>query len=560
MPPVAGSANPAVLQGHVRRMLLDARAGALVNSFALQWLKVGKVAGVVPDVDAFPEFDENLRRAMLEETQVFLADQLARDRPVPELVTADYSFLNDRLARHYGVAGVYGSHFRRVAFADGVRGGLLGQASVLTATSYPNRTSPVLRGRWLLDTVLGSPPPPPPPDVPTLEQASAGRVLNQREQLEAHRKNPACATCHVRMDPLGFSLEQFDALGQWRVATSAGPIDATATLPDGSRFDGARGLRAFLAGHRDDFVRTFTEKLLAYALGRGLEPADMPAVRGIVRAAAPGQYRWSSIVVGIVQSVPFRMASASAAARDATAGRRVAAVIRKGSSMIVLRKSIPRRTVLRGLGASLALPLLDGMIPALTARGQTAAAPVHRFGVVYVPNGMVMENYLPATEGAVVRADPDAAGAGAVPIADDGAERAQLRAVPRPPGRGTRQGLHALPHRHLAAHERNLARRRHLDGSDPRQRAREGDATGVARAGDRKQRHRRRLRRRLRLRLHQHDLVAQRQHAAADAAQPARGVRAAVRRRRQHRRAGPAGAAASAAQRARLGARRKSPA
>ena len=316
--------EPAVLQGHARRMLLDARAGALVNSFALQWLKVGKVAGVVPDVDAFPEFDENLRRAMLEETQVFLADQLARDRPVPELVTADYSFLNDRLARHYGVAGVYGSHFRRVAFADGVRGGLLGQASVLTATSYPNRTSPVLRGRWLLDTVLGSPPPPPPPDVPTLEQASAGRVLNQREQLEAHRKNPACATCHVRMDPLGFSLEQFDALGQWREATSAGPIDATATLPDGSRFDGARGLRAFLAGHRDDFVRTFTEKLLAYALGRGLEPADMPAVRGIVRAAAPGQYRWSSIVVGIVQSVPFRMASAGAAGetRQQAAGLR----------------------------------------------------------------------------------------------------------------------------------------------------------------------------------------------------------------------------------------------
>ena len=186
--------DPAVLQGHVRRMLSDVRARALVDSFALQWLKVGKVAGVVPDVDAFPEFDENLRRAMLDETRAFLADQLARDRPVPELVTADYSFLNDRLARHYGVAGVYGSHFRRVAFTDGVRGGLLGQASVLTATSYPNRTSPVLRGRWLLDTVLGSPPPPPPPDVPTLEQATAGRVLNQREQMEAHRKNPACAT------------------------------------------------------------------------------------------------------------------------------------------------------------------------------------------------------------------------------------------------------------------------------------------------------------------------------------------------------------------------------
>jgi hypothetical protein len=305
--------EPGVLQRHVRRMLADTRARALVDSFALQWLKVGKVAGVVPDVDAFPEFDENLRRAMLDETRFFLADQLAGDRPVPDLVTASYSFLNERLARHYGVPGVYGSHFRRVSFDDGVRGGLLGQASVLTATSYPNRTSPVLRGRWLLETVLGSPPPPPPPDIPTLEQASPGRVLNQREQMEAHRKNPACATCHVRMDPLGFSLEQFDALGQWRVATGAGPIDATAALPDGSRFDGARGLRAFLAGHREDFVRTFTEKLLAYALGRGLEPSDMPAVRRIVREAGATGYRWSSIVDGIAASVPFRFAASERA-------------------------------------------------------------------------------------------------------------------------------------------------------------------------------------------------------------------------------------------------------
>jgi hypothetical protein len=309
--------EPGVLRGHVRRMLADPRSRALVDSFAVQWLKIGKVSGVVPDVDAFPEFDENLRRAMLDETRLFLTDQLANDRPVPELVTADYSFLNDRLARHYGVSGVYGSHFRRVGFAgtayDGVRGGLLGQASVLTATSYPNRTSPVLRGRWLLDTVLGSPPPPPPADVPTLEQASAGRVLNQREQMEAHRKNPACATCHVRMDPLGFSLEQFDALGQWRVATSAGPIDASASLPDGSRFDGARGLRAFLAGHREEFVRTFTEKLLAYALGRGLEPSDMAAVRRIVRDAEAGGQRWSSIVDGIAASVPFQFASSERA-------------------------------------------------------------------------------------------------------------------------------------------------------------------------------------------------------------------------------------------------------
>jgi hypothetical protein len=305
--------EPAVRRAHVRRMLADARSKALVDSFALQWLKVGKVAGVVPDVDAFPEFDENLRRAMLEETRAFVADQLAGDRPVPELVTANYTFLNERLARHYGVPGVYGSHFRRITFGEGVRGGLLGQAAVLTATSYPNRTSPVLRGRWLLETVLGSPPPPPPADVPSLEQASPGRVLNPREQMEAHRKNPACATCHVRMDPLGFSLEQFDALGRWRVATSAGPIDASAMLPDGSRFDGARGLRAYLAAHREEFVQTFTEKLMAYALGRALEPSDMPAVRRVVREASADGHRWSTIVDGIVDSTPFRFASSERA-------------------------------------------------------------------------------------------------------------------------------------------------------------------------------------------------------------------------------------------------------
>ena len=303
---------PGVLAGHVRRMLQDPRSRALVDSFGFQWLKIGKVAGVVPDVNAFPEFDENLRRAMLEETRLFLTDQIRLDRPVMELVTARHTFVNDRLARHYGLPDVYGSHFRRVTVPDGTRGGLLGQASVLTATSYPDRTSPVLRGRWLLDVVLGSPPPPPPPDVPSLEEASPrDRPATLREQMDAHRRNPACASCHVRMDPLGFSLEEFDAFGRWRGATAAGPIDARAVLPDGSRFDGAAGLRAFLASHRDDFARTLTEKLLAYALGRGLGAADMPAVRRIVRDAAAGGDRWSALVAGVVDSAPFRTAAAA---------------------------------------------------------------------------------------------------------------------------------------------------------------------------------------------------------------------------------------------------------
>jgi hypothetical protein len=304
--------EPAVLDRQIRRMLRDVRSQALVDNFAFQWLKIGKVAGVVPDVDAFPDFDENLRRAMLEETRQFIGDQLRGDRSVVDLVTADYTFLNERLAKHYGIAGVYGSHFRKVPFSDGTRGGVLGQASVLTATSYPNRTSPVLRGKWVLDALLGSPPPPPPPDVPTLEQsARKDRPTTQREQMEAHRRSPTCASCHVRMDPLGFSLEQYDALGKFRTSSEAGPIDATASLPDGSRFEGVAGLRAFLGGHREDFVRTFTEKLLAYGLGRGLEATDQPTVRQIVRAAAPGDYRWSAIVSGIAQSTPFSMATAA---------------------------------------------------------------------------------------------------------------------------------------------------------------------------------------------------------------------------------------------------------
>jgi hypothetical protein len=314
---------PGVLSGHVRRMLRDPRSRALVDSFALQWLKIGKVAGVVPDVDAFPDFDENLRRAMLEETRLFVADQLRTDRPLIELVTARHTFLNERLAKHYGLTGVYGSHFRRVTVPEGTRGGLLGQASVLTATSYPNRTSPVLRGRWLLDTVLGSPPPPPPPDVPSLEESTPrGRPTTLREQMDAHRRSPACATCHVRMDPLGFSLEHFDALGRWRTTTEGGPIDASAALPDGSQFDGAAGLRSFLSGHREDFVRTFTEKLMAYALGRGLEAADMPAVRRVVGEASASGGRWSSIISGVVESAPFRTAAAAARVETRVAGDR----------------------------------------------------------------------------------------------------------------------------------------------------------------------------------------------------------------------------------------------
>ena len=296
-----------MVEQQVRRMLADPRADALVDNFAAQWLNLGKIAGVKPDEYVHPEFDENLRAAMLEETRRFLSSQIREDRSVVDLLSADYTFVNDRMARHYGIPDVFGNQFRRVTFKDGVRGGLLGQASVLTVTSYPNRTSPVVRGRWLLDNMLGAPPPPPPPDVPTLDEAASDQPLSVRERMEAHRKNPTCAACHVRMDPLGFALENFDALGKWRTSSDGLPVDAAASLPDGTEFDGVVGLRKLLVGHRDEFVRTLTEKLLSYALGRGIEHFDLPTVRQIARDAAPTGHRWSALVLGIVKSTPFTM-------------------------------------------------------------------------------------------------------------------------------------------------------------------------------------------------------------------------------------------------------------
>jgi mono/diheme cytochrome c family protein len=305
--------DPKVLDQQVLRLLHDPRSQALVDGFANRWLGLSKLAGIVPDPDLYREFDENLRDAMAQETQIFVASQLLEDRSVTELLTADYSYVNERLARHYGIPDIYGNRFRRVRFTDGVRGGLLGQASILAVTSYPNRTSVTLRGRYLLTNLLGAPPPPPPPDVPALKEAGAdGQPRALRERMELHRRNAVCASCHQRMDPLGFSLENFDALGKWRTESDGARIDASGSLPDGTRFEGVGGLRALMAGHQEDFVRTFTEKLLAYALGRGVGYTDLPAIRTIARDSAPQDYRWSSIILGIVRSVPFSMSSVAA--------------------------------------------------------------------------------------------------------------------------------------------------------------------------------------------------------------------------------------------------------
>ena len=319
--------QPAELERQVRRMLADDRAAAVVANFAGQWLWQRNLRTHAPDPNIFSDFDDNLRQAFQTETRLFLESQLRENRPVVDLLTANYTFVNERLARHYGIANVYGSHFRRVTFTDDRRAGLLGQGSVLTVTSYPHRTSPVVRGKWLLENLLGAPPPPPPAVVPALRENDEKGVkpASVRERLEEHRNNPICASCHARMDPLGFALENFDATGKWRTVSEAGtPIDASGTLPDGTTFDGPAQFRAALVARRGEFVATLTEKLLTYAIGRGLEHYDMAAVRSVMRQAVADDHRWSALVLGIVTSTPFQMSIApdipAAAVHPATSG------------------------------------------------------------------------------------------------------------------------------------------------------------------------------------------------------------------------------------------------
>jgi mono/diheme cytochrome c family protein len=299
--------EPAVLEQQVRRMLADARSTMLATNFATQWLYLRNVKALVPDTFQFPDWDEDLRTALTQETELFLTSQLREDRSVMELMTSNYTFVNERLAKHYGIPDVYGSRFRRVTLPDGRRSGLLGQASILAVTSQPNRTSPVQRGKWVLENLLGTPPPPPPPNVPDLPANEKEQPKSIRERMEQHRKNPVCAGCHATMDPLGFALENFDAIGTWRATADGRPIDNTASLPDGTKLDGPDGLRQLVESRRALFLATVTEKLLTYALGRGVEYYDMPTVRTIVRDAAAGDFRWSSIVLGITTSTPFQM-------------------------------------------------------------------------------------------------------------------------------------------------------------------------------------------------------------------------------------------------------------
>lgn len=302
--------NTRVLENQVRRMLADERAGNLVSNFASQWLHLRNLDSVVPDLRLFPDFDDNLRRAFRQETEMFVGSVFREDRSVLDLLKSEYTYLNGRLAHHYDIPGVFGSRFRRVALEPGHRrGGLLRQGSILTVTSYATRTSPVIRGNWVLDNIIGTPPKPPPPDVPALEDNKVDADLPIRERLAEHRKNPACASCHDAMDPVGFALENFDAVGRWRRFESGREIDSSGGLPDGQVFDGVEKLEEGLLQRPELFVRTLSEKLLTFALGRGVEAHDAPAIRKIVSGARADDFRFSSIIVGITKSVPFQMRS-----------------------------------------------------------------------------------------------------------------------------------------------------------------------------------------------------------------------------------------------------------
>ena len=301
--------DPAVLEAQVRRMLADPRAESLTTNFASQWLHLRNLDAVRPDSRQFPDFDDNLRQGFKRETQLLFQSVVDENRPVTDLLTADYTFVNERVAKHYGIPGIYGDHFRRVSWPErSPRAGLLGHGSILTVTSYATRTSPVLRGKWILENLLGAPPPPPPPNVPPLEESrSATEVLTMRERMEAHRANPVCAVCHQNMDPAGLSMENFDAIGRWRADDGGAAIDASGSLPGGEAFEGVAGLRRALLDRPEVFVRTMTEKLLVYALGRGVEHTDAAAIRTIVAAAADDDYRLSALILGVVRSTPFQM-------------------------------------------------------------------------------------------------------------------------------------------------------------------------------------------------------------------------------------------------------------
>jgi Protein of unknown function (DUF1592)/Protein of unknown function (DUF1588)/Protein of unknown function (DUF1585)/Protein of unknown function (DUF1587)/Protein of unknown function (DUF1595)/Planctomycete cytochrome C len=316
--------QPGVLEQQVRRMMADPRSSSLVTNFAEQWLYLRDIEAKRPNEILFPDFDESLRSAFRQETDRFLDSVLRGNASVLELLSANYTFVNERLAKHYGIPNIHGPEFHRVTFPPGSpRGGLLGQGSLLTITSYANRTSPVNRGKWVLENLLSAPPPPPPPDVPALktEASDTGKTLSMRDAMVRHRANPACASCHARMDPIGFAMENFDPVGRWRDRDAGNPIDASGVFPDGVKFEGMAGLKSALLTHPAEFVSTVTEKLLMYGLGRNVQYFDRPAVRAIVREGARNNYTFASLVLSVVRSAPFQLRETQPAPETKTAER-----------------------------------------------------------------------------------------------------------------------------------------------------------------------------------------------------------------------------------------------
>ena len=377
--------QPGVIDQQVRRMLADPRSEALTANFAGQWLQLRNLAAITPSEVLFPDFDDTLRQGFRRETELFFDSVIREDRSLISLLDADYTFLNDRLARHYGIPGIQGSHFRRVTLTDENRRGLLGQGSILTITSHPVRTSPVFRGKWILDNLLGTPPPDPPPNVPPLPEktgAYAARMPSMRERMAQHRENTVCATCHAMIDPLGFGLERYDPVGRWRdVDENFTPIDASGVLPDGTKFNGVKELRVALAKRPDRFVSAFTEKLTTYALGRGVAPS---------RHAGDPQDRARQRRRRLQDLVAH------------PGNRQESAVSEQERIMIITKMALPRRTFLRGMGAALALPMLDAMVPALAAQSAKPKA-VPRLGFYYVPNGTYLPNFHPVGVGTELR-------------------------------------------------------------------------------------------------------------------------------------------------------------
>jgi hypothetical protein len=299
--------QPEVLNAEVKRMLQDPKSNALIENFAGQWLELRNLDSIHPDPDEFPQFNAQLRKAMFTETEMFFTDVVREDRSILDFLNGKYTFLNERLAKFYGIPGVTGNEFRRVSLDGTERSGVITQASVLTVTSYPTRTSPVLRGKWILENVLNAPPPPPPPGVGSIDAQGGPLKGTMRQQMEKHRASPMCAGCHTRMDPLGFALENYSAIGQWRTHDGNFPIDASGTLPNGKKFDGPAELKSILASNREAFAQCLTEKLMTYALGRGLEEYDRRAENSITAQLAAHDYRFSALITGIVNSAPFQM-------------------------------------------------------------------------------------------------------------------------------------------------------------------------------------------------------------------------------------------------------------